>query len=212
MNSWLVFFKKYRLEQTVPFQELEMAECTMLELFADFCLYVEDECWTKFSWLWNFFSFCYLSRNWYPSAWRLGFLAKKFLGFLKFLAKILARFARFCKFFQDRGKKSKKIFGLLVRKSKNNQDLGKRNKKSLNQNNARSIDILNAFILENSKKGYSCWLNFELLLCGRFNTRDPNWIILSIFAQNYKNSSTLVVFGLKVFQNQVLDQTTRNLG
>ena len=166
--------------------------------------------------------FCFLF-EWkvLPSAWRLGFLAKKFLGFLTFLVKILAKFARFCKIFQARGENSKKTVGLLGKKtkniqdlgkrtkknlgflpmknlgclrffpkilaiilnkvrkifqdfsrslediqenfwilgnkSKNNQDLGKRNKKVLHQSNTRSIDILLAFILENSKNG--------LLLC-----------------------------------------------
>ena len=33
--------------------------------------------------------------------------------------------------FQDRGKKSKKFFGLLGKKTKNIQDLGKRTKKNL---------------------------------------------------------------------------------
>ena len=78
-----------------------------------------------------------------PSAWRLGFLAKTFLGFLEFLPRswqlILAKFTRICKIFQGRGKKSKKILG---NKSKNNQDLGQRNKKVLYQNNIKSIDIL----------------------------------------------------------------------
>ena len=64
------------------------------------------------------------------SAWRFGFLAKKFLTFWNFLRKcwqlFVARFARFCKFFQDRGKKSKKTFGLLAKKTKNIQDLGKK--------------------------------------------------------------------------------------
>ena len=44
--------------------------------------------------------------------------------------------------FQDRGKESKKIFGLLGKKTKTTQDLGKRNKKSLHQSNTRSIDVL----------------------------------------------------------------------
>ena len=65
----------------------------------------------------------------------------------------LARLARICKVFQDRGKKSKKIFGLLGKKTKTIQDLGKRTMKSLHQSNTRSIDILKAIILENSKKG-----------------------------------------------------------
>ena len=76
----------------------------------------------------------------------LGFLVKKILGFLDFLPRswqlILASFARICKIFQDRGKKSKKILGVLGNKSKNNEDLGKRNKKILYQSNLKSIDIL----------------------------------------------------------------------
>ena len=78
-----------------------------------------------------------------PSAWRLGFLAKKFLGFLTFLAKILANILRKVrKIFQDRGRESKKILAVLGNKSKDNQDLGKRNKKSLHQSNTRSINIV----------------------------------------------------------------------
>ena len=66
-----------------------------------------------------------------PTAWRRGFRAKKFLGFLTFLAKILAVFlGKLRKIFQDRGKKYEKIFGLLGKKTKNIQDLGKRNKKN----------------------------------------------------------------------------------
>ena len=61
----------------------------------------------------------------YPRSWQL----------------LLARFARFCKTFQDLGKRSKKIFGLLGMKTKNIQDLGKRTKKIMHQSNARSINI-----------------------------------------------------------------------
>ena len=38
-------------------------------------------------------------------------------------------------------------------KTKNIQDLGKRNKKVLHQSNTRSIDNLKAILLENSKTG-----------------------------------------------------------
>ena len=99
----------------------------------------------------------------------LDFLARSFLDFWHFFPTtwqlFLARFARFCKIFQDRGKKSKKIFGVLGNKSRNNQNLGKRNKKVLHQSNTRSIDILKAIILENSRTGYLCvcfYLNLNL--------------------------------------------------
>ena len=92
-----------------------------------------------------------------PSAWRLGFLAKKFLGFLTFLAKILAiNLGKVRKNLLDFSRSWKGIqenFWTSGKKSKNNQDLGKRNKKSLHQSNTRSMDILQAIILENSKKG-----------------------------------------------------------
>ena len=65
------------------------------------------------------------------SAWRLGFHAKYFPGFLTFLVKILARFARFCKNLQARGEKTKKIFGQLGKETKNIQDLGKKAKRNL---------------------------------------------------------------------------------
>ena len=69
----------------------------------------------------------------YPALGVLVFLPRNFLDFWHFLPRFwqlfLARFARFCKIFQDRGKESKKIFGLLGKKNKNNQHLGKRNKK-----------------------------------------------------------------------------------
>ena len=98
-----------------------------------------------------------ISQNCYlPNAWRLEFLVKKILGFLKFFAKILAIFlGHVRKIFQDfsnRGKKSKKIIGVLGKETKNIQDLGKetkniqdlgkRNKKFFHQSNTRSIDIL----------------------------------------------------------------------
>ena len=87
----------------------------------------------------------------------LVFLPKNFLDFWHFLPRswqlIFARFARICKIFQDRGKKSIKIFGVLGKKTKTIQDLGKRTKKSFHQSNTKSIDILWGIILENSKKG-----------------------------------------------------------
>ena len=60
----------------------------------------------------------------YPVLGVLVFLPRNFLNYWHLLPK-------FCKFFQDRGKKSKKIFGLLGTKTKNIQDLGKRTKKNL---------------------------------------------------------------------------------
>ena len=91
----------------------------------------------------------------------LVFLPRKFLDFWHSLPRswqfFLAKFARIWKIFQDGGKKSKKILEVVGNKSKNNQDFGKRNKKSLSQSNTRFTDILQAIIFENSKKG--------LLLC-----------------------------------------------
>ena len=87
----------------------------------------------------------------YPRPWqgnqeKSWISCQKFLGFWDFLPRswqlILKRFARTSKIFQDRRTKSKKILGVLGNKSKNNQDLGKRNKNSLHQSNTRSIDIL----------------------------------------------------------------------
>ena len=49
--------------------------------------------------------------------------------FLESWQLFLERFARFCKVFQDRGKKSKKIFGLFGKKTKTIQDLGNKWKK-----------------------------------------------------------------------------------
>ena len=60
----------------------------------------------------------------YPVLGVLIFLPRNFLNFWHLLP-------RFCKFFQDRGKKSKKIFGLLGTKTKNIHNLGKRTKKYL---------------------------------------------------------------------------------
>ena len=54
----------------------------------------------------------------------LGFLAKKILGYLRFLAKILAIvLGKVGKIFEDGGKKSRKNFGFLDKKVKNIQDL-----------------------------------------------------------------------------------------
>ena len=53
-----------------------------------------------------------------------------------------ANFKKLSKVFQDRGKNSKKTLGVLGNKTKNIQNLGKINKKVLNQSNTRSIDIL----------------------------------------------------------------------
>ena len=93
----------------------------------------------------------------YPVLDVLVFLPRIFLDFWHFLQRswqlFLAKFARIFKSFQDRGKKSKKFFGLLGKKTKTIQNLGKRTIKSLHQNNTRSIDILLAIIIENSKKG-----------------------------------------------------------
>ena len=65
----------------------------------------------------------------------MAFFPIKFLDFRYFLLRswqlLLARLARLCKIFQDRGKKSKKNFGLFDKKTKNIQDIGKRTKKNL---------------------------------------------------------------------------------
>ena len=66
-----------------------------------------------------------------PSAWRLAFLAKKFLGFLKFLAKILIFLGFLGKInCQEFGKKIEKsnILARNSRLSKIIQDLGKKTK------------------------------------------------------------------------------------
>ena len=57
-----------------------------------------------------------------PSDWHFGFLA--------IILDKVTRFARFCKIFQDRGEKSKKIFGLIGKKTKNIQDLGRNSRLS----------------------------------------------------------------------------------
>ena len=81
-----------------------------------------------------------------PSAWRLGFLAKKFLGFLTFLAKILAiilgKVRKILQYFSRSWKEIQENFGLLGKKTKTIQDLGKRTMKSLHQSNSRSIGII----------------------------------------------------------------------
>ena len=75
----------------------------------------------------------YTSRtSYHPVLGVLGFLSKKTLRFLAFLAKILAiTLGKFCKISQDfsrSGKEIQKMFGLLGKKTKNIQNLGKRNK------------------------------------------------------------------------------------
>ena len=83
----------------------------------------------------------------------LVFLPRKFLDFWHFLPRFwqlfLAKYTRFCKIFQDRGKESNNILGLPGNKTKNSQDLGKRNKKVVHQINTSSKDIL--LLLEASK-------------------------------------------------------------
>ena len=105
------------------------------------------------------FLFHNFATNTSPVLGVLVFLPRKFLEFWHFLPRswqiFLARFARFCKIIQDRAKKSKKIFRLLGKKTKNNQDFAKRNKKILHQSNTRFIDILKNYRLK-LKKGYSC--------------------------------------------------------
>ena len=53
----------------------------------------------------------------------------KILGFLTLLPKswqlFMVRFARFCKISEDRGKKTKKVFGVLDNKTENIQDFVK---------------------------------------------------------------------------------------
>ena len=98
----------------------------------------------------------------------MGLLARNFFGFLTLSRPwqlFLARFTGNCRIFQGRGKEPQQILRLLGKKTKNIQDLGKRNKKVLHQSNTRSINILSAILLENSKRGYSCvcfYLNLNL--------------------------------------------------
>ena len=93
----------------------------------------------------------------YPVFGVLVFLPRKILDFWHFPPRswqlFLARFAKFCKIFQYRGKESRNIFGDLGNKTKSIQDLGKRNKRILRQSNTRSVYILWTLILENSKNG-----------------------------------------------------------
>ena len=97
----------------------------------------------------------------------LDFLRRRFLDFWDLLPRswqlFLARFAKLCESFQDRGEESKKKSWSSWQ---GNQEyhFGKRNKKVLHQCNIRSVDILEAIILENSKKVSSCvcfYLFFE---------------------------------------------------
>ena len=87
--------------------------------------------------------FCCLSMH---SAWRLGFLAKKILGFFRFLAEILpitlGKVRKILQDFSRSRKEIQKILGVLGNKTKNIQDLGKKNKNVLHHSNTRSIDIL----------------------------------------------------------------------
>ena len=59
-----------------------------------------------------------------------GFLAKNFLDFIDFLPRswklFPTRHVKFCKIFQDRGKKSYKIYKFLGEKSKIIQDIAKK--------------------------------------------------------------------------------------
>ena len=70
------------------------------------------------------------------------FFAKKILGFLTFLAKILAIIlGKVCKILQDFSRSWKELQDNFL-KTKIIEDLGKKTKKVLNQSNTRSIDIL----------------------------------------------------------------------
>ena len=89
----------------------------------------------------------YLYCKWIlPNAWRLGFLAKKFLGFLTFLAKILAIIlGKVRKILQDFSRSWKEIQENFWTSWQENQDYPRswqENHEKLASNNTRSIDIL----------------------------------------------------------------------
>ena len=89
----------------------------------------------------------------------LGFLAKRNLGFLRFLAKILAiNLGKSCKSLQDFSRFWKEIHKIFLdffaRKSRIIKILAREScNQVLHQSTTRSIDILSAIILKNSKKG-----------------------------------------------------------
>ena len=89
----------------------------------------------------------------------LGFLAKRNLGFFRFLAKILAiNLGKSCKSLQDFSRFWKGIHKIFLeffaRKSRIIKILAREScNQVLHQSTTRSIDILSAIILKNSKKG-----------------------------------------------------------
>ena len=119
------------------------------------------------------------------------FLAMKILGFLTFLAKILAIIlGKVRNLFQDRGKKSKKILGVLGNKTKNLQYLGKTIKFCI-----KVIQDLQIFYkqlyLKNQKEGYSCvcfYLNLNLAWPEKKETK-INW---------NKMEAKMKQFGMKI--------------